>query len=252
MTATTLDEVIDQLTEIVDTARQDGTRVGYFAALYRAVTVQVKEAIAAGRFDDGVRMAALDVAFANRYLTAYEQYRQGVSSAGAWKVTFDSGQSTNLLVLQHLLLGMNAHINFDLGIVAAEIAQGDALPTLEHDFMVINQILADMVNDVQDRIAAFSPWLGWLDIVGGRTDETVVNFSMAKARDSAWDFAQKLAPMTTEARAETIARRDRAVADFAGIITRPGMTLGAIILLVWLREQRDVAQIIEILSYDSI
>lgn len=39
--ATSIDEVIAQLTAIVEWSKQNDSRSGYFAALYRKVTVQV-------------------------------------------------------------------------------------------------------------------------------------------------------------------------------------------------------------------
>jgi hypothetical protein len=54
---------------------------------------------------------------------------------------------------------MNAHINFDLGIAAAEIAPGDELPSLQHDFNEINTILARLVGQVQSEIYEVSPWI---------------------------------------------------------------------------------------------
>ena len=68
--AGTIDEVIAHLTEIIDRSRRDRSRLGYFAALYRQVTVCVKAGIANNRFQNGERMERLDVAFASRYLSA--------------------------------------------------------------------------------------------------------------------------------------------------------------------------------------
>ena len=59
--AQTIDEVIEALDGVLDEARRDGSRLGYFAALYRKVTIEVKKGIAAGYFDDGPRMERLDV-----------------------------------------------------------------------------------------------------------------------------------------------------------------------------------------------
>ncbi len=70
MWAKTIDEVIQQLEKIVGWARDNQGRLGYFAALYRKVTVKVKEGIADGFFKDAMRMERLDVIFANRYLEA--------------------------------------------------------------------------------------------------------------------------------------------------------------------------------------
>ena len=43
--AATIDDVIWQLTEIVEWSKQNNSRMGYFAAIYRKVTIQVKKGI---------------------------------------------------------------------------------------------------------------------------------------------------------------------------------------------------------------
>jgi len=75
--AETIDEVVDQLTEIVEWSRTANSPLGYFAALYRKVTIKVGEGIADGIFDDGDRMERLDMIFATRYLHAVEAHRAG-------------------------------------------------------------------------------------------------------------------------------------------------------------------------------
>lgn len=56
-----IDEVISALDQIVAESEQNNDPAGYFAALYRKVTIKVKEGIASGYFDDGPRMEQLDV-----------------------------------------------------------------------------------------------------------------------------------------------------------------------------------------------
>ena len=114
MSARTIDEVIEQLDHIIQRSRHNSSRIGFFAILYRQVTARVREGILSGRFQDGARMERLDVAFANRYLEALEQYRLGEQPSRCWLAAFQGASSWRLLVLQHLLLGMNAHINLDL------------------------------------------------------------------------------------------------------------------------------------------
>src|SRR5437868_15045235 len=111
--AKTIDEVIAQINDIIAQARQEDSRLGYFATLYRNVTVEVKRGIAQGRFEDGARMERLDVTFANRYLTAFADYRDGQPTPRCWAAAFRAVSEWPPIVLQHLLLGMNAHINFD-------------------------------------------------------------------------------------------------------------------------------------------
>lgn len=192
-------------------------------------------------------MDRFDVIFANRYLGALQRFRHGEHPGDCWSIAFRSAGRWRLLSLQHLLLGMNAHINLDLGIAAAQTCPGEQLPGLKRDFDEINNILAELVEEVQDKIGAFSPWLGLLDRVGGRTDEAIVNFSMQKARDHAWKLAEKLAALDTNQQAPEIATRDRELALFARGIRTPGIIGSLAVLAIRLREGNDVREIIEAL-----
>ena len=146
----TIDQVIDQLTEIIDWSRKTKSRLGYFAVLYRKVTIKVKDGIAENFFDDGERMERLDVIFANRYLAAIDAYRNNTQPTNCWIYSFQIAKQRWPIVLQHLLLGMNAHINLDLGIAAARTVPSTALSSLHDDFNRINEILTELVGDVQD------------------------------------------------------------------------------------------------------
>ena len=100
------------------------------------------------------------------------------------------------IILQHLLAGMNAHINLDLGIAAVEAAPGDAIHDLAADFRAINNLLFELTQKVEDGVLVVSPWIGLLDTIGGRTGDAVIEFSIAKARALAWNTALDLAPWT--------------------------------------------------------
>ncbi len=175
---TTIDDVLVQLDLIIDTARRRGSADGYFAALYRRVTKTVKTRIAQGAFADGPRMARFDVAFASRYVGAWLQHERRETPTSAWAVALSCETSFWPVVMQHLLLGMNAHINLDLGIVAAEIAPGASIQDLKGDFDAINQLLADLVGDVTDRMGTIWPGVRVLVKAGGGLDEDLVNFSL--------------------------------------------------------------------------
>lgn len=240
----TIDQVIEQLTDIMDQAYRDRSRLGFFAALYRQVTIQVKHGIAHGRFADGPRMERLDVVFANRYLEAMQRFVRGEPPPAAWQVAFRAASSWRLLILQHLLLSINAHINLDLGIAAAQVAPGDALPLLKSDFEAINTILATMLDAVQEDIGAVSPWLWLLDRIGGRTDEALVAFSLGRARDAAWSVAEQLAGLPPEAQDQAISTLDQQVAARARRIRTPGLFLSLGMLGIRLPESNDIPSII--------
>ena len=248
MTVTSVNEVLAHFDAIIDRARQERSRLGFFAALYRGVTVRVEEGIEAGRFQDGPRMERFDVIFANRYFDALERFRRRERTSRCWQVAFESATRRRLLILQHLLIGMNAHINLDLAVAAARTSPGDELPALKGDFDEINAILSEMVDEVQDRIAVVSPWLGLLDRVAGKTDEAVVDFSMKRARDASWSVAQRLAPLNVSDQEEQIARVDGVVAALGRRVRTPGKLLPLALLAIRLRESNDTVHVIDALS----
>ena len=249
MPAHTIDEVIEQLDDLISYARREKSRLGYFATLYRNVTVKVKEGILAGSFEDGARMERLDVTFANRYLDAVERYRRGEEPSRCWRTSFRAAESWRPIVLQHLLLGINAHINLDLGVAAAQTSPGAQLEGLRRDFDSINDILSAMLDDVQDKLALVSPWMGVLDRVGGRTDEEILNFSIDRARGSAWRVAERLAPLGSEEAQKEIEVLDRWVDVLAFVIQYPpGISIRLATFSVRLAESHDVAKIIDTLT----
>jgi len=243
----TITDVLETLDAIIADAMEEGSRVGYFAAIYRKMTAKVAEGIEARFFDDGERMERLDVVFADRYLQAYEAFRAGGSATRSWARAFEATASARPLILQHLLMGINAHINLDLGIAAAEIAPGPALPDLRRDFDRDNEIIASLMGEVASDLAAVSPWIGLLDRLGGRHDDEVIRFSIESARSAAWRFAVELAPLAREDWGGPIGARDSSVARLGGIVLNPGwLSLG--LLVIRARESTDVRRVIDVLN----
>ena len=223
---TSIDEVIARLSGIVDDAAQRGSRFGYFAALYNRVTMAVRDGIRAGRFDDNARMERLDVLFANRYIEAYDTWRSGHAPSASWQTAFVAAQRPDLSVLQHLMLGMNAHINLDLGIAAATVAPGASIHDLHADFNRINEVLASLLPAVEGQLADISPVLDAAVRVGDHLDnldDRVSNFSMEQARDGAWRFAVRLSDIDSPLlRQVAIRARDGVVAALGVTLQKPG------------------------------
>lgn len=243
----TVDEVLHALDAIIERALRDGDRRGYFAVLYRKVTAKVKEGLESDFFDDPDRMARLDVLFADRYLEAEQAFSRGTALTRSWKTAFDAGGRWRPLILQHLLLGINAHINLDLGIATARCSPRDQLPALHDDYKRVNEILASMIAEIQKNIGTISPWMGLLDRIGGRGDDEVIRFSIERARACAWEFANRLARLPEDEWARPIADQDRRVAHLADVVLLPG-ALSAGLLLIRLRESNDVRRNIKALA----
>ena len=222
MLPTTIDEVIEQLDLIINKSIGDESRLGYFPSLYRKVTLKVKEKIADGYFDDNERMEKLDVIFANRYLEAYHNLHEVKSYTRSWRLSFDNTKSWSPLVIQHLLLGMNAHISLDLGIAAAEVSQGKDIQMLHSDFLKINKILSSLVDEIQDQLSGMWPLLKPIDWIAGRMDESIANFGMDIARDAAWQVALDYSKIQSANEKEIyIKERDLKVEKFGSKLAKP-------------------------------
>ena len=244
----TIDDVISTLDEIILHAEQKGTPVGYFPALYNKVTRKVKEGIKNGDFDDGPRMEKLDVIFAKRYIDSYFQYIEGKPTTLSWDVSYKTNLKYWPIVLQHLLIGMNAHINLDLGIAVVEVMKGKNLDTIHNDFNKINEILSSLVTNVQKDLGDIWPMLKIILKLTGKIDDLIVDFSMELARDGAWKFATRLFDTPEEEKAQFIECRDQKVARNAKIVNKPGFFLGLLLKVIRITELGSVSKKIKILQ----
>ncbi len=188
-----IDQVLGKLDAITHDCYLQDDILGVFSAVYRRTTQSVLDAIEAGRFEDARRMEQLDVAFALRYLDAYYAYRKNEPASLSWVTAFDAAQKRHLTLIQHLLLGMNAHILLDLSVAAAQVCPGNKIYGLEKDFMTINDVLKTLIDEIQNGIGKHSPLWRIIDFIGWRFDEKLVFAGICEARQKAWDDAVKLA-----------------------------------------------------------
>lgn len=238
MVANTIDEVIDILDDIIESSKTNESTLGYFAALYQKVTISVKNKLHTNYFDDDARMERLDVLFANRYLLAYYDYKHGKPITKSWDMAFQASNKNSLIVLQHLLLGMNAHINLDLGIAAAEISDASSIASLSSDFNKINELLASLVEEVQEDLSKIWPTLIKILKFANKVDDFFINFSMLLARDGAWKFANELvAQKEKNSYDQLITLRDDKIAKFATSITVHKIMVRIIFFIVRIGER---------------
>jgi Family of unknown function (DUF5995) len=207
---------------------------GYFAALYARVTERVQIASGTGRFGDGQRMVTFARAFARRYLDTQSGARR---RAGCWQACVDVADDPKLLIVQHLLLGINAHVNHDLPQVVVDLADaGDDLADLEPDFDAVNTILAETFPDVVRDIGRVA---GWVQVAASAGGGRVFNFSLSTARAQAWRAAVRLHGLDAEQRAADVAELDRLVRVLAYLVTRPKPPLSWLVPLARRLEEDD-------------
>lgn len=247
MQANTIQEVVTALDEIIRQCEMRGSRQAYFAVLYKGMTEAVRDAIAAGHFEDAARMERLDVLFANRYLDAWQQYGQQQNSSRSWQTTFDACDDNALIVLQHLVLGINTHINLDLAIAAARTAPGESVFALQRDFDKINDIIAALTDDMQLKLERiWWPMRLIRRVMRGR-DQAVIEFSIVKARQAAWANSVALAQLPEPAIVAYINEMDSTVTYIAGNIAQPKGWVAHIIRFVRWWEPNEVGRVIGLL-----
>ena len=248
MQADNIDDVLRILDGIIADCKAKSDPLGYFPALYRQVTLTVKQGIATGSFDNGPRMDRFDAIFANRYFAAYDAWRSGGQPSKCWQVAFQAMQSGRLIILQDLLVGINAHINLDLGVAAGETFPGAALQDFHGDFDKINEILSDLLPKVEDTVSEFSPLLGLLAKIGGKDAIEVLDFSIDAARDDAWLHAVILSLQPSSAWPLTVQALDSKVAFLGKLIAQPTGLVAQAVNLIRDTESKDVPAVIDALN----
>ncbi|MBO0844247.1 MAG: hypothetical protein J2P22_02375 [Nocardioides sp.] len=83
-----------------------------FLGTYQRTTLAVGNAVDDGSFEDPEWVERWDVVFAELYLTALDAHLAGERPSRPWQLAFDA--SPDLAALRHVLLGINAHVNYDL------------------------------------------------------------------------------------------------------------------------------------------
>jgi hypothetical protein len=121
-----------------------------FLRTYRRTTVAVGEQVEQGRFEDPGWVDRWDVAFADLYVSALEAEVAGGRVPRPWRVAF--GADAGLPPLRLLLLGINAHINYDLpqSLVAVisphDFADRELVARRQRDHERIDAILSGRVS----------------------------------------------------------------------------------------------------------
>jgi hypothetical protein len=227
--------VIEQTaSELRDIALEADDASGYFPALYLHVTDNVAEGIRNGRFENGDRMERFVDTFAGRYIQAREGQ---IPVARCWQATWDVARDPNLVIVQHLLLGINAHVNYDLAQAVVEVASEEGgLDAIHDDFNTINDVLEStsvaVIRDL-DLVSRWTSEAAWLG--GGR----LFNFALQAARSQAWDAAERLYPLNESQRREYLSELDDLDSVLAYLITRPVWPVGIAFWLARRFEQRD-------------
>ena len=153
--ATQIDEVVNRLRERLEVAPAPRRN---FLSTYLRTTVAVGQAVRDAAFEDPEWVQRWDVEFAGLYLDAYDADRDGTNVPRPWRLAFQA--PAELPPLRHVLLGINAHVNYDLPqallrvISDADFADAKLLRRRRRDHERIDGVLSSRVADEDGELSA--------------------------------------------------------------------------------------------------
>ena len=145
---------------LLESLQATGDQRRYFHATYQRTTIAVAGEIRRGGFTDAEWVERWDIAFADLYLDALQAALAGRRPARPWEAAF--GAPAGLHPLRHVLLGMNAHINFDLPqallavITDEQFDDAALLARRKSDHRAIDTVLASRVAAEDDELTSIS------------------------------------------------------------------------------------------------
>ncbi|HSH01442.1 MAG TPA: DUF5995 family protein, partial [Anaerolineae bacterium] len=145
------------LEDLITQSQQTDDPKGYFATLYYLSLIGLQQALENDIFTHPQWVDKLHQTFFQRYVNAVNQFNQDQPISKVWKIAFKASQSGWPTVDQHLMLGMNAHINYDLGIAVADSLTREQLPLFKRDFVFFNQVLLSTSKHVRHSLGQIAP-----------------------------------------------------------------------------------------------
>jgi hypothetical protein len=157
-----------------------------FLGTYQRTTLAVDKAVADGVFEDRGWVARWEEAFAALYFRAHDADLAGEPVPRPWRLAFDAPD--DLPELRHVLLGINAHINYDLPqallavISVADFDTPDLMAVRRRDHERIDGVLSGRVSAEDDDL----PRGSLLDRLLAPLNRRATRRFLAEARRKVW------------------------------------------------------------------
>lgn len=197
--------VIDRMNRLAQEWEQRGDQRSFFLRCYALMTGNTLHAIDEGQFHDPAWVRQLLHLFAEYYFLALQAYEQDDAwTPPVWRQAFDAAARLETQVLQDLLLGINAHINYDLVLTLVDMLEPEwatLTPAQRRqryeDHCRVNTIIAATVDSVQEQVVTpNSRWLGAVDRALGPLDEQAAARLIRRWREEVWQQAMAMLAAT--------------------------------------------------------
>ena len=187
----TIERLLDRMGTLLRGMESDRSPLRIFLATYARTTRAVAKALRDGRFEDPAWVEEWDVVFADLYLDALEAYCSDPASAPRpWRIAF--GSDPRLPPKATLLLGMNAHINYDLPQALIEVippqdfTNPELLDRRRRDHERIDDILASRVAAEDGELAKAAGGRTLIDRVVAPLNHGATKRFLKEARLKVW------------------------------------------------------------------
>lgn len=189
--ARTIAAALERMQQRLDTMPPGLAHRRQFLETYQRTTIAVGKALADAGFEDPEWVEAWDVRFAEKFLDAHDADIDGRAAdvSRPWRLAFAA--PPELPPIRHLLLGMNAHINYDLPqallAVISDEQFGDEvlLDRRRRDHERIDAILVSRVAAEDNEVKRASA-LGLLDRVITPLNRASSRHFLPEARRKVW------------------------------------------------------------------
>lgn len=234
MNPQTVSEALNSLELVTARLQERGDARAVFPDVYAVITRRVKATIEGSRgpgFLEPQWISNLAGLFCQYYLRALSASLAAAPQASAaWTIAFQSGDGGEGAPSLDALLGINAHINFDLAqglydnIVAHRAVKNPRLlGRYQHDHDLVNSILASAMPEILSiltrryrcPLSSMATRTRSLEDAASR----VVMFALRRWRDRVWgDLLEMLEAREPQGRAAVHSRMDRSSARIARVI----------------------------------
>ena len=208
--------VLDRMHTHVDLWRSAADDRALFLDCYRRMSENVLDAISCDEFADCAWVERLLHRFADYYFVALEAFEADPTAAPAvWRHAHLITRAPDVSPVQKLLVGVSAHINYDLVLTLDDLLRPEWTALTEaarraryDDHCRINAVIGRTIDTVQDEVLGPAmPVMALLDHVLGPVDEMLASLLISRWRESVWaNTARLLVVDTPDERAREVRR----------------------------------------------
>lgn len=198
------DPVIERMQVLIDIWKTSSDQKSIFLSCYQMMTRNMLVAIEEHGFKDDLWVDRLLRNFAEYYFRALDAYEHEPSKAPAvWQLAHQASLDPSVSPIQKLMLGVNAHINYDLVLALMDLLEpewrwlsSDQREERHADHQRVNDIIGQTIDAVQDEvIEPGMPVMDLIDRLLGPIDEYLVSRLIADWRERVWRNALELLEM---------------------------------------------------------